>query len=64
LVAEKTRLEELRAKLEPEIANMTALVTVTSADALTVESRVANTENAIRLSQAKAELAALDIENT
>jgi len=39
----------------------TELVTVTSADALTVESRVANTENAIRLATANAELADLDI---
>ena len=59
--AEKLRLMALREELAPQIAMFTELVTVTSADALTVESRVANTENAIRLATANAELAELDI---
>jgi uncharacterized protein YfcZ (UPF0381/DUF406 family) len=54
----------LRNELEPKIAEMTELVTTTSAEALTIESDVANKENAIRLALAEAELAELDKQDT
>lgn len=54
----------MRGELAPQIAELTELVTTTAADALTVESRVANAENAIRLALAEAELAELDAQDT
>jgi hypothetical protein len=42
---------------------LTEQVTVTSADALTIGSRVADAESAIRLSDANEELERLEVEN-
>jgi hypothetical protein len=43
---------------------MTALVTVTNAEALTIGSRIANEEAALRLANAEANLASLDYEDS
>jgi hypothetical protein len=56
----KGELEARRGELEGEIAHKTELVTTTGADALTIASRIANEEAALRLATATAELANLD----
>jgi hypothetical protein len=57
LNSRKASLNEARATFAPLIQELTGKVTVTSANALTIESRMANVEAAIRLSTAQSELA-------
>lgn len=60
MTTRKGELEARRQALEGEIAHKTELVTTTDADALTIASRIANEEAALRLATATAELANLD----
>jgi len=64
LNSRKTSLGEDRAAFAPLIAELTGEVTITSANALTIESRMFNSEAAIRLSAAQSELAELDALDT
>jgi hypothetical protein len=54
---QKAAFEALRAELGPLITTLTELVTTTNATALTIGSKVANAEAALRLSAANANLA-------
>lgn len=63
LETRRGELEGRRQALEGEIALKTELVTTTGAEALTIASRIANEEAAIRLAAAEGELAALDAED-
>lgn len=56
-------MEQARNVLEPQIAALTEEVTKASANALTIESRVAAIESSIRLATAEEELASLDFDN-
>jgi len=60
LNARKGELEARRQALEGEIAHKTELVTTTGAEALTISSRIANEEAALRLAAATSNLAAID----
>jgi predicted nucleic acid-binding Zn-ribbon protein len=60
LTTRKGELEARRQALEGEIAHKTELVTTTGAEALTISSRIANLEAALRLAAATSNLAAID----